>query len=182
MKRIQVCSNERPCRFQGEIITKQRKYIDEIKKESSSPEPLDQFQPNLSQCILGWRGLRLYKWRAQPFSMERWLQNSENTLKKLKKILFSRTTEPISTNLGTKHPWVRGIEICTNVRKQKILIKLIRFKRIDLKQVTVFDFLNPTYIYIMSDSTLYWLTYRAVARVMCYVILLLILYQKLNES
>ena len=25
----------------------------------------------------------------------------------IKKNLFSKTTEPISTNFGTKHPWVR---------------------------------------------------------------------------
>ena len=41
--------------FQGEIITKQWKYIDEIKKSSSS-EPLGQFQPNVAQSIFGWRG------------------------------------------------------------------------------------------------------------------------------
>ena len=29
------------------------KYIDEILKKSSSPEPLNQFQPNLAQIILG---------------------------------------------------------------------------------------------------------------------------------
>ena len=27
------------------------------------------------------------------------------------KIIFSRTTEPISTKLGTKHPWVKGIQV-----------------------------------------------------------------------
>ena len=30
------------------------------------------------------------------------------------KIFFSRTTEPISTKLGTKHPWVKGIQVCSN--------------------------------------------------------------------
>ena len=30
------------------------------------------------------------------------------------KIFFSRTTGPISTNLGTKHPWVKGIQVCSN--------------------------------------------------------------------
>ena len=50
--RIHVCSNEKPCSFQGEMTTKQQKYIDENKK-SSSPEPLDQFQPNLAQSIPG---------------------------------------------------------------------------------------------------------------------------------
>ena len=29
------------------------------------------------------------------------------------KIFFSRTTEPISTRLGTNHPWVKGIQVCT---------------------------------------------------------------------
>ena len=27
--------------------------------------------------------------------------------------LFSRTTEPISTKLGTMHPWVKGIQDCS---------------------------------------------------------------------
>ena len=30
------------------------------------------------------------------------------------KIFFSRTTGPISTKLGTKHPWVKGIQVCSN--------------------------------------------------------------------
>ena len=29
-------------------------------------------------------------------------------------IYFSRTIEPISTKLGTKHPWVKGIQVCSN--------------------------------------------------------------------
>ena len=37
----------------------------------------------------------------------------KNTLTKLN-IFFSRTTEPISTKLGTKHPWVKGIQVCSN--------------------------------------------------------------------
>ena len=40
-------------------------------------------------------------------------KNNEKTLTKLK-IFFSRTTEPISTKLGTKHPWVKGIQVCSN--------------------------------------------------------------------
>ena len=41
-----------------------------------------------------------------PFPRGDYYKISENTLTKLKN-LFSRTTEPISTNFGTKHPWVR---------------------------------------------------------------------------
>mgnify|MGYP003685767591 CR=1 FL=1 len=32
------------------------------------------------------------------------------------KIFFSRTTGPISTKLSTKHPWMMGIQVCSNVR------------------------------------------------------------------
>ena len=30
------------------------------------------------------------------------------------KIFFSRTTEPILTILGTDHPYVKGIQVCSN--------------------------------------------------------------------
>ena len=29
-------------------------------------------------------------------------------------VFFSRTTEPISIKLGTKHPWVKGIQVSSN--------------------------------------------------------------------
>ena len=29
-------------------------------------------------------------------------------------VFFSRTTEPISTKLGTKHHWMKGIQLCSN--------------------------------------------------------------------
>ena len=29
-------------------------------------------------------------------------------------IFFSRTTGPISTKLGTKHPWMKWIQVCSN--------------------------------------------------------------------
>ena len=48
---IQVCSNEGPNPFPRGYNSKIAKY-----KNSSSPELLGQFQPNLAQSILGWRG------------------------------------------------------------------------------------------------------------------------------
>jgi hypothetical protein len=30
------------------------------------------------------------------------------------KIFFSRTIEPILSRLGTNHPWVKGIQVCSN--------------------------------------------------------------------
>ena len=35
-------------------------------------------------------------------------------------IFFSRTTEPISTKLGTKHPWLKGIQTGYNYNIAKI--------------------------------------------------------------
>ena len=37
---------------------------------------------------------------------------------------FSRTTGPISTKLGTKHPWVNGIQFCSK-KNHLILIQII---------------------------------------------------------
>ena len=40
------------------------------------------------------------------------------------KIFFSRIIAPISTKLGTKHPWVNGIQVCSK-KNHLILIKII---------------------------------------------------------
>jgi hypothetical protein len=34
--------------------------------------------------------------------------------KKCLKIIFSRTTRPISSRLGTNHPWEEGNQVCSN--------------------------------------------------------------------
>ena len=74
---------------------------------SSSPEPLDQFQPNLVQSILGWRGFNFF------FQMKGHdlLSGDYYEIAKIqytRKIFLSRTNRPISTKLGTKLPWVKG--------------------------------------------------------------------------
>ena len=48
-----------PASFQGEIITKEQKYIDEIKK-SSPPEPLVKFQPNFGTIHPREKGIQVY--------------------------------------------------------------------------------------------------------------------------
>ena len=40
--------------------------------------------------------------------------NNNEIVKIYLKIFFSRTTEPISTKLGTKYPLVKGIQVCSN--------------------------------------------------------------------
>ena len=42
---------------------------------------------------------------------------------KFKKNFFSRTTEPISTKLGRKHPWVKEIPVCLNEFKGPALFQ-----------------------------------------------------------
>ena len=47
--------NDGPAPFYGEVITKQRKYKDDI---YSSPKPCRLFQPNVTQNILLWKGFK----------------------------------------------------------------------------------------------------------------------------
>ena len=57
----------------------------------SSPEAMCQFQPNLAQSSLGWRGFKFVQKRAKLFSKGRYLQNSENTLMKFKNLLRNQS-------------------------------------------------------------------------------------------
>ena len=78
--------------------------------------PLDQFQLNLTQSILGWRGFKFassFKWRAPSFKRGDNYEIVKIHWRNLK-IFFYRTTGPISTKLNTKHPWVKGIQVCSN--------------------------------------------------------------------
>ena len=98
VKGIQACSNEGPCPFPWGDNYKMAKIHWQISK-SSSPEPLGQFQPNLAQSIPG--GF------AMPFSKK------DNY--KIAKIHWQiRTIEPVSTKLGTKHSWMKGIQVYSN--------------------------------------------------------------------
>ena len=54
----------------------------------------------------------MFKWRAMPFFKGRLLCNCKKTKQNLE--FFSRTTGPISTKLATVHPWVKGIQVCSN--------------------------------------------------------------------
>ena len=78
-------------------------------KKSFSPESLNQFQPTLAQIIFWWWGFKFLQMKGSSF-----FQEEINT--KLQKYIdeFSRTPGPISTNLGTNHPWLKGIQVCSN--------------------------------------------------------------------
>ena len=70
----------------AEIITKSRKYIDEILK-SSSQEPPGNFNQTWHKASLCEEDSSLFKWSAMPFSKERLLWNREYTFMKFKNIL-----------------------------------------------------------------------------------------------
>ena len=74
----------------------------------SSTKPLGQFQPYLAQNILTWLDLC-------------WLTFSKGNDSKIAimihrhlKVFFFRTTWPNSNELGTKHPCVKWIQVCSN--------------------------------------------------------------------
>ena len=81
---------------------------------SSSPEPLGQFQPNLAQSILGWRGFKFVQIKGPSLFQGEIITQIAKIYWSYLKIFFSRTTGPISNKLGTKHPWVKGIQVCSN--------------------------------------------------------------------
>ena len=86
--------------FQGEMITKEWKYIDEILK-SSFPEPLGQIQ-SWHKASLGKVDICLNK-GPRPFPRADNYEIAKIHWRNLK-FSFSRTTGPVSTKLGAKHP------------------------------------------------------------------------------
>ena len=86
---------------------------------SYSSEPRGQFQPNLAQSIPEWRGFKFVQMNGPALFQREIIINLRKYIDEIKKNLFSRTTEPISTNLCTKHPWVRGIQVSSNEKNNK---------------------------------------------------------------
>ena len=74
----------------------------------------DNFNQTWHKVFLGEGDLSLFKWRAPPFSKGEIITQIAKIHWSHFKIFFSRTTEPISTNLGTKQPWLKGIQVCSN--------------------------------------------------------------------
>ena len=84
---------------------------------SSLQQPLGQFQPNLIQSILVWRGINFIKTKGHTFFQGEIITEKQKYIAdkiQNSKIFFSRTTGPILTKLGTKHPWKKGIQICSS--------------------------------------------------------------------
>ena len=79
-----------------------------------SKKSLGQFQPNLIQSILGWRRLKFVQMKGLALFQGKIIMKEWKYIDQIKKNFFSRTTESISTKLGTKHPWVMRDQISSN--------------------------------------------------------------------
>ena len=114
VKGTKVCSNEGLCHFpRGDNYE-----IAKIHWRNFKNFLLKNHWTNSNQtchnAFFGEGDSKLFKWRALPISKWRSLWNRENTLMKLEQIFFSRTTGPISTKLGIKHPWVKWVQVSSN--------------------------------------------------------------------
>ena len=82
---------------------------------SSSAEPLGQPQSNLAQSILMWRGFKFVQMKGAALFQGEIITKLRKYIDKCKKKkLLLRTTGPMSTNLGTNHLWVKGIQVYSN--------------------------------------------------------------------
>ena len=64
----------------------------------SQEEPLNKFQPNLVQCLRGWREFKCLQMNQWPRPFPRGDNNEIAKIHRRLKIFFSRLTSPISTN------------------------------------------------------------------------------------
>ena len=71
------------------------------------------FNQNWHKVSLGEENSCFFKWNMKNFSKGDNYEILKIHWRNLK-IIFSRTTGPISTKFGTMHPWVKGIRFCSN--------------------------------------------------------------------
>ena len=65
-----------------------------------------------------------FKWRPCPLPSGDNYEIAKIHWRNLK-IFFSRTTEPISTKVGIKHSWVKGIQVCSNEGQALFQVEII---------------------------------------------------------
>ena len=98
------------CSFLHHLISVICLYVN-VSRFSSSTEPPGQLIQTIS---LGIQGIQLSLNEMQGLSP----RGDNGHIVKIHwphlLILFSRTIKPISTKLGTKYPWGRGIQVCSN--------------------------------------------------------------------
>ena len=112
---------------------------------SYSPEPLGQFQPNSPQNILRWREFKFVQMKGHTLFQWEIKIHWQNL-----KIFFSRTAWPISTKLGTKHPWVLGIQVWPNEGQHP-------FPRVDNYEIAKIHRRNLKFVSRTAGSKHSWL-------------------------
>ena len=105
LKGIQVCSNKGPCPFPRGCWLKNCENISRIFWRTTC-----QFQPNLAQSILFWRGFNFIQMKGHVLFQGEVIRG-EKYIDKILKIFSSKTTRPISTKLGTNILWWRGLKV-----------------------------------------------------------------------
>ena len=149
-----------PALFKGEIILKAWNYIYEIKK-SSSPEPLSQFQPISAQSIIGWRGFKFVQIKGPAFFQGEIIKKMRKYINKILK-----STKSISNKLGTKHPWVKGISLCSNEGPTLFLREIITKKRKYIDEIKKSSSPEPLGQFQpnLAQSILGWMGFKFVKR------------------
>ena len=76
-----------------------------------TPEPQRQFEPNLIQSILGLLTFKFVQMKGQASLQGEIIKNNRRNINEIKKNnLILKTTELISTKIGTKHYWMKKIQ------------------------------------------------------------------------
>ena len=93
-----------------------------IEKDSWDEMILSVVRFNWMVRILKWRTIGINSWYLTTHNTSKlnWAQSSSDLFSSVclvvnfSHFIFSRTTGPISTKLGTKHPWVMRTKVCSN--------------------------------------------------------------------
>jgi hypothetical protein len=78
------------------------------------------------------------------FYMYLHLKKDKKKNKKKQKTLFSRTSRSISIKFGTNHPWVKGIQRCSNKGPWTVLFKGNTHKNAKMGQSHIEIFFSRT--------------------------------------
>ena len=111
--KIQVCSNEVPTPFLEGILLQKLENTSFTLKNLLQQNQWANFN-QIGTMHLWVKGIQVCSnvgpclfWRRDNYEIAK-------THRWNFKIFCSRTTGPISTKLGTKHPWVKGSQVCSN--------------------------------------------------------------------
>ena len=111
--RIQFVQMMGPTFLQGDIIMKQRKYIDKIRKIffSRTTGPTATKLGTMPPLM---KGIQVCSNEGSALVQGEIITKQRKCIDVFFKLFFSRITGPISTKLGTMPPWVKGIQVCSN--------------------------------------------------------------------